>query len=164
MEWGRARLPFLLRKNQHEWTLRRQGGAGAVVDAAGQDVAVVAGDGEAVVHAAVPALLVLEQQRRVVERRQLREAEVAVPRVAPPRPGGRVVGEASAAAPDHDVRRRREGAGVVVRPLGHAHVLRFTHRKRERIFSKTSIFYHSWWHGTERRCEEHTSYTGQVRS
>jgi hypothetical protein len=30
------------------------------------------------------------------------------------------------------VRRRREGAGVAVRPLGHAHVLRSTHRERER--------------------------------
>jgi len=78
------------------------------------------------VHAAVPALLVLKQQRRVVERRQLREPKVAVPHVAPPRPHGCVVGEAGAAAAHHDVRRRRESAGVEVRPLGDTRVLRFT--------------------------------------
>lgn len=87
-----------------------------------------------VVHAAVPALLILEQQRRVVERRQLREPVVQVLRVAPPRPHARVLGKARAAAAHHDVRRGREGAGVVVRRLGHAHVLRST-RKPTRVLS-----------------------------
>jgi hypothetical protein len=117
---------------------RRQGGAGAVVDAAGQNVAVVAGDGEVVVHAAIPALLVLQQQPRVVERRQLHEPKVAVPHVAPSRPRGRVVGEAGAAAAHHDVRRRREGAGVEVGPLGHARVLRSTHPIRSGQSDKSS--------------------------
>ncbi|BAS82951.1 Os03g0214050, partial [Oryza sativa Japonica Group] len=102
---------------------RGQGGGGAVVDAAGEDVAVVAGDGEAVVHAAVAAPDVLEQQRRVVEGRQLGEPVVPVLDVAPPRPYAGVVRQARPAAAHHHVRRRRERAAVVARRLRHAHIL-----------------------------------------
>ena len=68
---------------------------------ASEHVAVVPVDGEGVVHLAVAALLVLEQQRRVVERRELGEPEVMVAVDAPLGDRRRVVRQVAAAAAGH---------------------------------------------------------------
>jgi hypothetical protein len=119
---------FVLRQNHI--SSRSQRSPGTVVDAASKDVPIIARDGEPVVHLAVTALLVLEQHRRVVERRELDEAVVQVPDVAPPDVRRRrgELRQAGAGAADHDVRGRLERAGVVVRRVGHAPAL--VHRAR----------------------------------
>lgn len=67
-----------------------------------------------VVHIAIAALLVLEQEGRAVERRELDEPEVHVPEEAPVRHGGSERREARAAATDDDVGRGVEPTAVMV--------------------------------------------------
>lgn len=70
-----------------------------------------------VIHVAITALLVLEQEERAVERRELDEPEVHVPEQAPVRHGGSERREARAAATDDDMGRRVEPPAVMVRPI-----------------------------------------------
>jgi hypothetical protein len=90
------------------WRSRRA----AVLDAR-QQVPVLPVHREAVVHLAVAGALVLVEEGRVVERRELDEAVVHLPVHAPRRDLGGEVAEVAAAAPDHDVDGAVHGARVV---------------------------------------------------
>ncbi|BAT08860.1 Os09g0506150, partial [Oryza sativa Japonica Group] len=91
-------------------------GRRAAVGDAGEHVAVLPVDGEAVVHLAVAGPPVLVEQRRVVERRELDEAVVHLPVHAPRRRLGGEVAQVAAAAADHRVDGAAHRAGVA-RPL-----------------------------------------------
>ena len=93
---------------------------GAVVDRASEDVPVVPRDREMVVHVAVAALLVLEQQGWMVEGRELDEPMVEVGEVAPLDLWGGELREAGSCATNNNVRRRLEWAAVVVRCIDNA--------------------------------------------
>jgi hypothetical protein len=101
----------------------RYGSPGAVVGGAGQDVSVVTRDGEMVIHIAITALLVLEQEERTVEGCELDEAEVEVPEEAPVWHGGSERGEACATATDDDMGRRVESPAVMVRSILNTSIL-----------------------------------------
>jgi len=92
----------------------------AAVVHAPEHVAVVPVDGEGVVDLAVAALHVLEQQRRVVERRELREAEVMVAVDAPLGDRRRVARQVAAAAAGHHEDGPVHRPGVVALLAGHA--------------------------------------------
>jgi len=77
-------------------------------------------DGEGVVDLAVAALHVLEQQRRVVERRELGEPKVMVAVDTPLGDRRRVVRQVAAAAAGHHEDGAVHGPGVAVLLAGHA--------------------------------------------
>ncbi|BAT06395.1 Os08g0530801, partial [Oryza sativa Japonica Group] len=104
-----------------------RGGEAAVVHAA-EHVAVIPLHGEGVIHLPIAALLVLEQQRRVVERGELDEPEVPVPENAPLGDRRGVVREVAPAAAGDDEDGAVHGAGVAAPLAGDA--LALVHRAR----------------------------------
>lgn len=88
----------------------------AAVGDAGQEVAVIAGDGERVVDLPVAAPPVLHPESRPVDRRHLDEPVVVVPHQAPRRLHVGELREGGAAAPRHQVDRPPQWP-LVVRPL-----------------------------------------------
>jgi len=115
--------PPYFSQSQHPARRRLSGGQrrgeAAVVHAA-EHVPVVPVHGEGVVDLAVAAPLVLEQQRRVVERRELGEPKVMVAVDTPLGDRRRVVRQVAAAAAGHHEDGAVHGPGVAVLLAGHA--------------------------------------------
>lgn len=93
------------------------GNPGAVVDGAGKDVLVITRDCEMVIHIAITALLVLEQEERIVEGCELDEPEVQVPEEAPVWHGGSEWRQACATSTNNDMGCCIESPTVIVRPI-----------------------------------------------
>jgi hypothetical protein len=137
--------------SQHPARRRLSGGQrgreAAVVHAA-EHVPVVPVDGEGVVDLAVAAPLVLEQQRRVVERRELHEPEVAIAEDAPLGDRRRVVRQVAAAAAGHHEDGAVHRPRVVALLVGHAPALLVALQGKCRLIrvvrNRKNYSFHAW--------------------